>query len=138
MASSSRGPLPGGMASTSRWPTPAEMTSTRRGPLPAEMTSTRRGPLPGGLRSPTRSRGTSSRSSPRLRSVPGTPNPSSPSPLPAWGTPTPPRPRQSVPTTPLALGGELRVITPNRATPVVLTATDAPQPIGVVYAPVPG
>ena len=126
MASSSRGPLPGGMASTNPWPTPAEMISTRRGRLP------------GGLRSPTRSRGTPTRSSPRLRSVPGTPNPSSPSPLPAWGTPTPPRPRQSVPTTPLALGGELRVITPNRATPVVLTATDAPQPIGVVYAPVAG
>ena len=126
MASSSRGPLPGGMASTNPWPTPAEMISTRRGRLP------------GGLRSPTRSRGTPTRSSPRLRSVPGTPNPSSPSPLPAWGTPTPPRPRQSVPTTPLALGGELRVITPTRARPVVLTSTNAPQAIGVVYQPIAG
>ena len=126
MASSSRGPLPGEMASTSRWPTPAEMTSTSRGPLP------------GGPRSPTRSWGTPTRSSPRHRPVWGTPTPSSPRPLPAWGTPTPSSPRQSVPTTPLPLGGEQRFPTPARARPVLLTPTRASQAIGVVHQPVAG
>ena len=119
MASTSRGPLPGEMASTSRWP------------IPGEMASTSRGPLPGGPRSPTRS-------SPRHRPAWGTPTRSSPRHRPAWGTPTPSSPRQSVPTTPLPLGGEQRFPQPARAVPVLLTPTRASQAIGVVYQPIAG